>query len=272
MSETKSKVQYIDPRRLKIPPVRITTEWETDELEAFKRDVGEQGIETPLLIGKDGDNLWVIDGRHRLEEALLSGIPTVPCIVRDMNEKMMFMRNLASNRLRGKAPVNQEIRVIKELMEAHSCGVAEIQKGTGFSQERVELLMRIAESHPGILEAIDADILKLGHAEQLLRLKKTEQISFYLNICAQYRPTVRDLGNMITETLELMKRSEPTTTPPPLIKAPEIPTLACAGCDQEYPLKQLASLPICKGCFAILMRGIAEAKTSKKPEEGTGSP
>ena len=256
----KPKYQDIDPRKLEIPEVRVTTDWDPDELEAFKRDMGEEGIETALLVAKCGDHLYVIDGRHRLEEALLKSYPSVPCRIREMDEQKMYLRNLASNRLRGKAPVSQEIRVVKHLIDRFQASVEMIQQGTGFSRERVETLMLISAAHPAILECLDKETIKLGHAEQLIRIKDYDAQERLTILCEQRHPSVSEFKTWVNMTIEEIARRNTMTPAPAAAAAPPVNTASCGCCHDRHPVTELIGLPLCPGCNALLVQAYQDKK------------
>lgn len=257
----KQKITYIDPRALSVPKVRITTVWDEDELTALKNDVKEQGIETPLLVAKDGEKLLVIDGKHRLDEALLNGFKTVPCIIREMDTKKMLLRNLASNRLRGKAPVSQEIQVVKELYSVHNATVEEITKETGFSRDRVESLVLISQAHPDILQALDDGKLKFGHATELIRLPDHASQSRMVSLCQQYNLNVQSLRATVTDTIAILKSQQEGQRSIITPTAPAIPTIACQLCGTDHMPHELKSIIVCHICYGSAMQS---AETIKK--------
>jgi len=268
MINEKTKVTQVDPRKIIVPEVRITTVWDDEELKAFSRDVKESGIETPLLVAKDGEKLLLIDGLHRLQEALLTNLSTVPCVIREMSTKEMYMRNLASNTLRGKAPVSQEIRVIKELRDKEHCSIEEIQKGTGFSRERVETLTLISQGHPGILDALDLGTIGIGHAQQLLRLNRPTQISFFLGYCAQERPTVKAFTQIISDTLQFMQESTNKPAATPINEPQQAPLEKCFCCHKPFTFDQLTRPILCFHCLGSMLNTVEMVKKTDKTTNG----
>jgi ParB family transcriptional regulator, chromosome partitioning protein len=266
MNETKQKITYLDPRVLRVPKVRITTVWEDDELTALKADVLEQGIETPILVGSDGSTMWVIDGKHRLDEALLNGFEKVPCIVREMSATKMLFRNLASNRLRGKAPVSQEIQVVQELYTTHGVTIEEITKETGFSRDRVESLVLIAQANPEILRALDDGKISFGAAKELTRLPDQPSQGRTLSLCIQYSMNVSTLRSTVTDVIAIMKAQsegqrsviEPTR--------PSIPTIPCHMCGAERMPHELRSVILCPACSGIVLAARDEVKAALAPQ------
>jgi ParB/RepB/Spo0J family partition protein len=277
----KPKIQNIDPRDIGIPAVRIDSAFEEDILAMFADDIKKTGIEQPLLVAKSEGKLWVIDGRHRLEQALLNGFPTVPCMVRDMDLKSLQLRNLASNRLRGKTKLSEEIKVVGDLYDTYHATIEEIVDKTGMRRDRLETMILISQAHPDILRALDEDLISFGHATQIIRFKEREHQAKMLQTCKQYHPKVADLKGWVDESLvaidEVKTRKAAAGPPPP----PGVPSATCTCCQEAFPLPQLTAPTLCRGCYSLLIQAYTEVQkleaanarqeaTKGIPERGSG--
>lgn len=264
MTQPKDKIQYIDPKKLRVPEVRITTVWEQDDLNALGTDIAKYGIEDPLKIADDGMILWIVDGRHRQEEALLKGLPTVPCVVRQMDLKTQLLRNLASNHLRGTVKVSDEIKVVKELMASHNANSDEIAEKAGLSRERVETMMLIAAGHPDLIAFLDDGRIKLGHAKAIVRIPDLQVQSQLCYIVQQHGVTVENIDRIVRMTIEEMevqKNPQRSVVDP---KQHAEPTIECACCHEEVPIRYAVSIILCQGCNGILMSGVRYAEEMDK--------
>lgn len=242
----------IDPRKLKIPDVRITTEWSQDALKELTEDVKEKGIEDALKVSDDGVDLWVIDGKHRLEQALLLGLKTVPCHVWQMKRKGNLLRNLASNHLHGKTNASDEIRVIKELYENEHATIEEIQKEGGMTRERIENYILISHAHPEILQALDDGRIKFGHAIELIRLPDHASQSRVLSLSQQYNLNVQSLRSTVTDVIAIMKTQKEGQVPITPSPYPAVPTVPCGMCMTDHLPHELTSVILCRHCFASM--------------------
>ncbi len=260
MTVEKPKIQMIDPRKLKVPDVRITTQWEEDDLGSLGTDIEKFGIEDPLKIADDGTTLWVIDGRHRLEQALLKGLPLVPCIVKQMDLKTQLFRNLASNHLRGTVKVSDEIKVVKELMTAHGANVESIVDQSGLSRERVETMMLIAAGHPDIIAFLDDGRIKLGHAKAIVRIPDLQTQSRLCYIFHQHGVTVANADRIVRDTMDMMQAA---TEPQRSVidpSAPGVPTIECQCCGNDVPVKHAVQPVLCRTCYGALIQANAYAE------------
>lgn len=254
------RIRNIDPRKIKTPEVRITSVFEAEIREMFIDDIEKDGINQPLIIARDGGDLYVIDGKNRLEEALLKGHATVPCVVKDMTLKEMQMRNLVLNRLRGKTKASEEVMVIKDLYEQHGAGIEEIVERTGMKRERVEQLLQISGVELDVWQALDEDRIKVCHAFQISRLVDGSAQLRMLRVILQYPMNCDTLKGAVNEALAMIATSkEESLTETPLGPAP-IPAAECAICHEKYPIRELSAPVLCRHCFSILVTSYDAAR------------
>jgi ParB/RepB/Spo0J family partition protein len=263
----KLKVQYLSPRELKVPDVRITSAFDEEIYAMFAEDVKVSGINQPLLVAKDGEDLWVVDGKNRRDQALLQGISTVPCVVREMSLKDVQLRNLVLNTLRGRTKASEEVKLIKDLYDTFKVGIDEITTRTGMKRERVEQLLHIGSADPEIWSALDHGQIKVCHAYQLARLVDRSAQLRMLNIALQYRMPCKDLQEAIDETLKIIAERKKKDNPGAAPIAPPIPTATCSICKADYPVRELSSPIICRTCYSTLIMAYETGKREYEAEQ-----
>jgi ParB family chromosome partitioning protein len=269
MPVDKTKIQWIDPRKLKVPPIRITTQWDEDDEESLGTDIAKYGVEDPLKIAYDGESYWIVDGKHRTEQALLKGLTTVPCIVREMDLKTQLLRNLASNHLRGTVKVSDEIKVVRELMGAHGTNVDEIVEHSGLSRERVETMMLIASGHPDVIAFLDDGRIKLGHAKAIVRIPDQQTQSRLCYIFHQHGVSVGNADRIVRDTMEMMATAAEPQRSVVNPSAPGVPTIECGCCGQEVPVKHAVQPVLCRDCYAALLQANAYAQQLEREQAPT---
>lgn len=262
----KMRVQYLDPHSIKIPKVRISSAFDDDIYAMFKDDIKKTGINQPLLIARQGEDLFVIDGLHRLDEAKLNGLKTVPCVVVEMTLKDMQLRNLVLNRLRGKTKASEEVNVIRDLSENHGCGIEEIVDKTGMKRDRVEQLLQIGGADPEVWAALDNEEIKVCHAFQLSRLVDRSAQLRMLRIVHQYRSSCANLKEYVDAALQIIGERRKEETGVEMVQPPPIPTGTCNICKGEYPVRELSAPVLCRSCFAILITAYDMARVEVERE------
>jgi len=67
------KLSLDELKKVKKLPTRISSIMLDEDLELFKKSIDARGIIINPLLAKIGDELYIIDGHHRIEEAILGG-------------------------------------------------------------------------------------------------------------------------------------------------------------------------------------------------------
>jgi ParB-like chromosome segregation protein Spo0J len=254
----------VDPKLLKVPDVRITSTWEPEMLKMFRDSIGTEGIQNPLIVVKENGNLWIVDGLHRQQEALLKGIPEVPCILTDGSMRKVMTKNLYMNRLRGGIKASEMIQVIKWLYEHEGMNSDAIKRETGLNRDYVEKLLATGKAVPEVLEALDKEEIGVGHAYEISRITEKDVQLRLLAQIFQYRLTVKDLKTVVDDTIELLtsraNAPQGPEQPPPI----QIPKIRCHACEEEYPLKKVSGVNLCVHCYGIL---IDEIRKRRKAEQ-----
>ena len=259
----------VDPKLLKVPDVRITSTWEPDMLKMFKDSVAAEGIQNPLIVVQENGNLWIVDGLHRQEEALLKGIPQVPCIITDGSMRKVMTKNLYMNRLRGGIKASEMIQVIKWLYEHEGMNSDAIKRETGLNRDYIEKLLATGKAVPEVLEALDKEEIGVGHAYEISRVPDKDVQLRLLAQILQYRLTGKDLTTVVDDTIELLKAraAAPQGQDPP--QPLQIPKIRCHACELEYPLKKVSGVNLCVHCYGILIEEIRRRQKAERKDEET---
>ena len=261
------KVSHLKPQDLEIPDVRVDSKFSEDLIDMFKQDIKVAGIQSPLLVAKTEEHLYVIDGKHRLQEALLNGYKTIPCVVRDMNEADMMLRNLVTNRLRGKTPASEEVKVVRHLYQKLGITIEQISKRTGMRRERLEQLINIGSAATSVLSSLDEGRITVCQAFQLSRLPDTNmqlKLLHQIYIAHVSCTDLRDIVNEIQKMVNVVKnkaKDEGAFLPPP------VPTAKCQLCEGMYTPRDCVAPIICKFCWARMLSTIDDMRRQAEAEK-----
>jgi len=269
-SSMRPKLRLVDPKDILVPEVRVTSTWDPELLDMFKKSVEAMGIQQPLLCVQENERLILVDGLHRLEEAKLQNLPKVQVVVIPGDMKQVLLKNLMMNRLRGGTKASEMVKVLTTLNKDHGMTSEDIARETGLKRDYIEKLLETSRATREVLEALDREEIGVGHAWEIARVPDKD---VQLRLLAQvftYRLTVKDLHDIVNDTLEILKKREEQKPQP---KAPEptsIPTVRCHLCELEWPVRKVVGINICMGCYGIAHEAITKAKKEGRiPTEKT---
>jgi ParB/RepB/Spo0J family partition protein len=251
-----------------IPEVRVTARFDEEKLAMFKESIKTTGQVAPIICCRVGEDLVLVDGLHRLNEAIANKVPLVEVVVKDGDMVDVLTQNIFIDHLRGKTPVSEMRKVIEALYKEYSIGIEDIVKRTGLSQAYVEKLLIISELTPLVLEALDQEEIGVGHASALSRIKELDRQEVVFQMCRANHWTVRQLEEFITQTLAIVQQREEA----PVATQRQAPaTVGCTFCNEEYPPDQVASVIVCHSCQAIMYEAVAMARRESQQAAAAAS-
>ena len=259
MSE-KMKFRHLKPDEIKVPEVRVTSIWSDEEYEDFASTIAKEGINQPVKCILEDGTFWLVDGLHRLDEARRRGIEKVPVVYKEGALVDALVENLVSNRLRGKTPASDEIRLLKHLRDEYHLEPYMIAEKTGLPRERVEQRLQIGTAAPEILSLLEFEQISLGVAYQLSRLpNQSGQIALVTRLLQATPPaTVREVTGIIDHAIEIqdqMKQPQPN----PTIQIP-IKTISCHLCGERYEASEMRGINTCATCHGLARDYIQQLK------------
>ncbi len=262
MSE-KMKLRHVKPGEIQVPEVRVTSIWAIEEYEDFVGTIKEEGIQQPLKCILDGKTLWLIDGLHRLDEAKKHGIEKVPVVYKEGKLVDALVENLTSNRLRGKTPVSDEIRLIKHLREEYSMEPWQIAGKTGLPRERIEQRLQVGTAASEVLSCLEFEQIPLGTAFQLSRLpNQGGQIALLARLLQATPPaTVKEVTEIVESALSI--QAEMQEAPPQRVVMLPTKTLACHLCGEMYEASDMRGINIDATCHGLARDYIQEMKKKR---------
>lgn len=167
-----------------------------EEMEKTVESIREYGITTPLLVRPDpGGGYEIISGHRRHHAAALSGLESVPCIVREMDDDAAIIMMVDSNLQRERILPSERAYAYKMKMDAirhqgqrtdlTSPQAAakfraddEVGKSVGVSGDTVRRYVRLTNLIPEVMDMVDEKKIAFNPAVELSYLKPQEQRDF----------------------------------------------------------------------------------------------
>jgi len=264
------KTKKVLINEIAVPETRVTAVYDEELQQLLKETMAAMGMIQPIVVVQTPEGYRLVDGQHRLQEKIAAGESSVDAVVYEGEEKDSLLMNLVLNRTRGKTKASEMVKVIGALWDEYQMDPDAIKEKTGFSRDYIEKLIKISQARPSIMELLDQEIIGVGAAFEISRLPVPEQQD---QLCAQtqiWRYTVKELKELVDETLKMMEHLPGEAPPPP---APVTPTYHCEGCRREMEARYLKPVMLCPDCFGVVWRqhqkvqAAAAAPTDKSDEQ-----
>lgn len=168
------------------------------------------GIINPILVRKQGDIYQIIAGERRWRAAKSLNLPTVPVIIKDLDDQKMSEVALIENLQRENLNSIEEAESIKQILDLTKMNQNELGALLGKSQSTIANKLRLLTLPKEIQEALINKKISERHARSLLNVENPTKQTNFLKQIIDNRLTVKDLDELIKKDQEEQDEIEMT--------------------------------------------------------------
>lgn len=191
MNESRKKIVELDindvlPNRFQ-PRIKFTE----DAIIELSESIKEHGVIQPIVVRPLGDKYEIIAGERRYKGTVLAGLPTIPAIVTDLNDKDSAEVALIENvQRRDLTPIEEAISY-KKILDMGYLTQEQLALKLGKSQSAVANKVRLLNLCDEVQEALMEEKISERHARSILKLDKSQDQIKILDKIINERLTVR---------------------------------------------------------------------------------
>ena len=219
----KERVHEVSLASIVPSPLQPRKDFARDALQELIDSIRQHGIIQPLIVrpatasrssgGQAGAHLELIAGERRWRAAQELGLSQVPVIIRQASDLEVLELSLIENLQRADLNPIEEAQGYARLAGEFGMRQEDIAQKVGRSRAAVANALRLLDLHPQIQTWITQNLLSVGHAKVLLRLKLHEEQLLTAETVLRRNATVRDTERLVARQLGIgqprRKRSEP---------------------------------------------------------------
>ena len=249
------------------PSVRINAP--NSELEDLTESIKQLGVLQPIILNKQGENLYIISGSRRVAAARTAGLQEIPAIIMQISDEDVEIMRLHENLFREDlSPIDQAQSLL--YLEQHYHLTREkiatlMGKTKGWVTQRIDILswpdeIKLSLISGQISYSIGRELAKVEDAVEQKRL---------LVLAIESGATVRVISTWVTEwqQKQVMKAEIDVEIEKDemLDKVLDIMQSPCYTCGDDKA-KEIHLIGVCPDCLAQL-KLLGAGPEEKKPEE-----
>lgn len=164
------EIESLPVARIAPNPYQPRREFPADAIAELARSISENGLLHPLVVRPRGDGWQLVSGDRRLRAVRSLGWETVPCVVRDVDDRAMLVLALVENLQRSELSPLEEAEGYRQLMEQFGLSQREVAERVGKDRSTVANALRLLGLPDGVRRLLSEGKLTAGHARALLGL------------------------------------------------------------------------------------------------------
>jgi ParB family chromosome partitioning protein len=143
--------------------------FDEESLASLTASIAELGVLQPVLVRDLGDERFeLIAGERRWRAAKRAGLPSIPVLVREVDEVLSLEQALVENLHREDLNALEEAAAYQQLMEDFELTQEAVAQKVGKSRSAVANTLRLFQLPPSIQRLVAENQLSAGHAKALL--------------------------------------------------------------------------------------------------------
>lgn len=197
--EDNQRIEDIDTNLICPNPNQPRKIFEQDKLDELTESIRKYGVIQPIIVRKDGEFYTIIAGERRWRACRNANIKSIPCIVRDIENKNASEIALIENIQREDLNPIDEANAYEFIMDRYGITQEEVSNIVGKSRVYVTNIIRLSNLDDYVKNKIVTNEISAGHGRAILSLTLEEQISMTERIIRE-NLSVRDVEKLVRDS------------------------------------------------------------------------
>lgn len=202
------RIEEIDTNLICPNPNQPRKVFEQEKLEELTESIKKYGVIQPIIVRKDNDIYTIIAGERRWRACKNANIKSMPCIVRDIENKNASEIALIENIQREDLNPIDEANAYDFIMDRYGITQEDVSNIVGKSRVYVTNIMRLSNLDSYVKEKIVNNEISAGHGRAILSLSSEKQIAM-TNLIIKEDLSVRDVEKLVRDTKKPKRRVQP---------------------------------------------------------------
>ena len=202
----KEEIKSVPIDLIEPSPFQPRFNFDEEGLKELAASISEHGVLHPIAVREIGEGYQLIAGERRLRACKLLGWETIPCIIKNMDDRLAAEMGLIENLQRRDLHFLEETEGYQRLIAEFNLTQEELAKRIGKSQSSIANRLRLLKLDKSVRDIISREMISERHARALLKLDdKNRQLEVIQQIIKS-KLTVRQTEDLISKILNKPKK------------------------------------------------------------------
>jgi ParB family chromosome partitioning protein len=173
--EAESELAHLPVETIHANPRQPRKRFDHEATSALADSIRAQGLVQPVVVRpRSAGGFELIAGERRWRAAREAGIPTVPAVVREADDRDSLLLGLVENVAREELSAVEEARAYALLMDEFGLSLGDLAERVGKAKPTVSNRLRLLELPDDLLGLVERGELSEGHARAVLAVPDNE--------------------------------------------------------------------------------------------------
>ena len=164
------KILYIDINDIKPNSAQPRLNFDEAKLNELAESIKTNGVIQPLIVREGANGYELVAGERRWRASRIAGLKTVPCIVRDFDDRQNAIVAIIENMQREDLNPIEEARGLKSMTEKYGFTQEQVSASLGRSRTYIANSIRLLKLPPEIQEYVSSGQMSAAHGRTIINI------------------------------------------------------------------------------------------------------
>ena len=178
--DNEDRVIYVDINDIKPNSAQPRTHFDEDKLMELANSIKVNGVIQPLIVRDSSNGYELVAGERRWRASRLAGLSTVPCIIRDFDDRQNAIVAIIENMQREDLNPIEEAKGLKSMTEKYGFTQEQVSASLGRSRTYIANSIRLLKLPADIQEYVSSGQMTAAHGRTIINIsdkKKQKEVA-----------------------------------------------------------------------------------------------
>ena len=169
--------KQIDIEKIQANENQPRTIFDDEKIEELATSIKENGLIQPIIVRKYNRGYQIVAGERRYRASKLAGLKTIPCVIKDIDDKQVDTLAIIENIQRENLSPIEEANAYKTLIDTYDMNQTELANKVGKKQSTIANKLRLLKLSDDVKFALKSKQITERHARAMLSIEPEKQQS-----------------------------------------------------------------------------------------------
>ena len=168
--DDRDRILYIDINNIKPNSAQPRLHFDEEKLNELAESIRTNGVIQPLIVREGKNGYELVAGERRWRASRIAGLKTVPCIVRDFDDRQNAIVAIIENMQREDLNPIEEAKGLRAMTEKYGFTQEQVSASLGRSRTYIANSIRLLKLPPEIQEYVSSGQMSAAHGRTIINI------------------------------------------------------------------------------------------------------